>query len=120
MSGQGDDAGDAGDSEPVTRGELRSILKEELAGLLPKVEGGDGDGGQGGDDAGDDGGDDDAGDGEPLTLREITNRALRLTSAALDKIPGTPAKAAEPAAPVTQKPPIPRGLKVLGFADPEG
>jgi hypothetical protein len=102
----------AADPPPVPAGaELRQVIREELEKMLPTV---------GGDDPDPSGDDPDPDEPDSLTLRQITERALRLTTKALDRIPGAAVKpAGEPAPVAPQKPPVPRALKFLGFADPE-
>jgi hypothetical protein len=95
---------------------LRSVIREELAKV---ISGGEVDPSEGVITEPDEGDDE-----VNLSLREITNRALKMTTKALDKIPGAkgadaaPAEPAEPG-PETVPAQISRGMRWLGFGDPE-
>lgn len=109
------------DEDEITEADrqvLREIIRDELKAVLPKI--GDGEGKSSATDAGapePGAGDLEHADPANLSLRQITDRMMILTGKALDKVPGGNKAAAEPKAPAPQKPPVPRGLKVLGFHD---
>ncbi len=106
------------DTDPDDK--TRSIIREELSKML-FTEGESASEG----DPGEPEPDEDE-DEEGLTLRQITARALKLTTRALEKIPGgkTDAQAdaeREIKEPAPEKVPaqVSRGLRFLGFNDPE-
>lgn len=92
----------------VDKDTLRELIREEIAkakvlkpGSEPEDESGEED-------------DEEDDEEDTLTLRQITNRSLKLTAAALDRIPGSTPKTRDPK-PEPEKKPVSRVHKFMGW-----